>query len=462
MRCLKAKRQCGGYEDVVVGRRPYGEPSTAQVPASLSTARKCTLPRRSPIPGTNLLPEDTLPTEVTVDESNALALRAFFYDFCVISTNRNISHGYLSSLEKTVTRLGPKSDLAKVCQAIACASHGKPERRPQFINRAETSYHHLLGSLAKKLESSSTENTAETRLLAMLLGFYQMVMANRADLGVHEIHASGLASLMKVENSPLSLMRPVLGSQKSVRNATPHDFGIFSVRSLNETNPTLGQLICSLAALWKRSQSSKSQQDTSMIEIECIELDRRFAQWHEDRVPDFRPTAIGSISHDPCEERILAGYWPGRIDTYFDLYVAGVWNIFRAARLLLLAIILTTPDIHGDSIQYIKTANHIVEDIFASVPYHLADNLPVFVEGTGRKETINPGRTLGGLLLMHPLYAISRCAFMSQVTREYARDCLRWIGDEMGFGQAGLMANSVMDRGYLESGCMIIWSGFLW
>ena len=31
MRCLNAKRQCGGYEDEVVGRRPYGLPSTAKV-----------------------------------------------------------------------------------------------------------------------------------------------------------------------------------------------------------------------------------------------------------------------------------------------------------------------------------------------------------------------------------------------------------------------------------------------
>lgn len=33
MRCLNAKRQCGGYENEVVGRRPYGLPSTAQVSA---------------------------------------------------------------------------------------------------------------------------------------------------------------------------------------------------------------------------------------------------------------------------------------------------------------------------------------------------------------------------------------------------------------------------------------------
>ncbi|PVH86156.1 hypothetical protein DL98DRAFT_510819 [Cadophora sp. DSE1049] len=461
MRCFNAKRQCGGYENEVVGRRPYGAPSTAQVLPSSSTARKCTLPKRVPIPGTNMLPEDTIPTEVTMDESNALALRAFYYDFCVISTNQNLSLGYLSSLEKMVNRLGPKSDLAKVCQAIACASHGKPERRPQFVNRAEASYHHLLGSLAKKLESSTMGNTAEMRLLAMLLGLYQIVMAKANDPGVHEIHASGLATLMKVEHSPLSLLGPLLACKAPGILETQQDVGIFSIPSLKQTNPTLDQLLRSLNLIWKASEGSTNQHDTSKLADECIELDRHFEQWHEDRAPEIRPTTICSVNHDPDAERVTAGYWPGTIDTYFDLYVAGVWNIFRTARLLLLNILLSTPDKYGNLAQFVKTANHIVEDIFASIPYHLADNLPVFVDGIGRKETIDPGRTLGGLLLMYPLYAVSTLTFLCDKTREYTRACLQWIGEEMGIGQAGLMANAELDRGYLESGCMIIWSGFL-
>lgn len=421
------------------------------------------MPKRVPIPGTDVLPEDSIPTEVTLDESNALALRAFYYDFCVISTNENLSRGYLSTLEKTINRFGPKSDLAKVSQAIACASHGKPERRPQFVNRAETSYHHLLGSLAKKLESPSTENTAETRFLAMLLGLYQIVMANQKDRGAHEIHASGLASLMKVENSPMSLMGPVLSGQRPGLDTALHGSGIFSVSSLDGTSPTLYQLLQGLDLIWRRSETPADQQDTSMIENECVKLERDFARWHEDRASEFRPTTILSLSHDPPERRITVGYWPGSIDTYFDPYVAGVWNIFRTARILLLALLVAMPGRTNKSARYIETANHIVGDIFASIPYHLAENLPAFVErATRHKEAIDPGRTLCGLLLMHPLYAILRCSFLPDESREYARDCLRWISDEMGIGQAGLMANCELDRGYLESGCMIIWSGFLW
>ncbi|KAK0105409.1 hypothetical protein ONS96_004799 [Cadophora gregata f. sp. sojae] len=427
---------------------------------SVSTARKCTLPKRLPIPGTDIIPEDTIPTEVTMDESNALALRAFYYDFCIIPTNINLSRGYLAGLETMVNRLGPKSDLAKVCQAVACASHGKPERRPQIVHRAETSYHHLLGSLAKKLENPSTERFAETRLLAMLLGLYQIVMANEKDFGVHEVHASGLATLMKIDNSPLNLLEPLLARKSLATSGASQDPGIFSIPSLNETSPSLDELLRSLTVLWEKTKWSTDYQDTSIFGAECAELDRAFAKWEADRASDFRPTEIGKVIY-AASQHITAGYWPGRLDTYFDLYVAAVWNIFRTARLLSLAIALTTPDGNENSIQYIDIANNIVEDIFASVPYHLADNLPVFLEGTERKLPIDPGRTLGGLLLMHPLYALSKIDFLPDRTKDYARECLRWIGEEMGIGQAGLMANSEMNRKYLESGCMIIWAGFL-
>ncbi|KAG4441872.1 hypothetical protein IFR05_002673 [Cadophora sp. M221] len=450
MRCINAKRQCGGYQNDLVGYRQYGLPGAAKnFSSSMSTARKCTLPKRVPIPGTDILPEDTIPTEITLDESNALALRAFYYDFCVVSTNRNLSRGYLAGLEQMIGRLGPKSDLAKVCQAIACASHGKPGQRPQFVQRAETSYHQLLGSLARTIEESNSVNNAEPRLVAMLLGLYQMVMTNLHDHGAHEIHARGLATLLKIENSPLSLLGPIMTAQNPGLARKHKDLGIFSVPSMSEISPTLDDLLVRLGVLWQRSEESTAPLDVFTLEEECRELDQQFAKWQYFRSPEFRPTTVHKIDLDQGAQRVAVGYWPGKIDTYFDLYVAGVWNIFRAARLILLGLSTTsngTLGNEGNSMQYIKTTNHIVGDIFASIPYHLADNLPVFVEGIGKNADVDRGRTLGGLLLMHPLYVVSKISFLPDKTREYARDCLRCIGDEMGIGQACLMADDILGK----------------
>ena len=172
MRCLKANRGCDGYEDMAFSEfRQYG----ANHPSSfISTARKCSLPIRIPLPGTDILPEETLPPEVSQAQSNALALRTFFYDYCLISTNSNLSRGFLSSLETMAYHLGLKSDLVKACQAVAFACNGKPLHRPKLVRKAEVFYQELLGSLAKAIENRASANAAESKLVAMLLGLHQV------------------------------------------------------------------------------------------------------------------------------------------------------------------------------------------------------------------------------------------------------------------------------------------------
>jgi hypothetical protein len=130
---------------------------------------------RVPIPGTDALPPDTIPVETSQAESNELALRAFFYDYCIMPTNPNLSRGYLSGLEMMAYRLGPKSNLVRACQAVAFASHGKPLHRPQLVHKAEMFYEELLGSLARVIQSPASADATETKLVAMLLGLYQVI-----------------------------------------------------------------------------------------------------------------------------------------------------------------------------------------------------------------------------------------------------------------------------------------------
>ena len=138
------------------------------------------------------------------------------------------------------------------------------------------------------------------------------------------------------------------------------------------------------------------------------------------------------------------GYWPGRVETYFDLYVAGVWNVFRTARLLTLALIVRMSNKHGMIRSFVDldhTATRTMNDMLASIPYHLTENLQAFLYKQHMNTQIeDPGRHLGGLLLMHPLYVASRLHFVSEDVRAYIRDCLVWIGENMGLGQATLLA----------------------
>jgi hypothetical protein len=153
-----------------------------------SIARKCTLPKRILVAG-GILPRDALPKEISVAESNGLSLRAFVYDYCLASTNENLSQGFLSGVERMILRLGPRSDLAKACQAVAFAGHGKPLNRPQLIRKGELLYHELLGSLARAIEFPYQVNFAEAKLVALLLGLYQVFLSALATVRSKLMHA---------------------------------------------------------------------------------------------------------------------------------------------------------------------------------------------------------------------------------------------------------------------------------
>lgn len=178
MRCTKANRTCGGYEDndKHVFRR-FGQGNGVLIPLE-SMARKCSLPPRLPVPGTNVMADDADPPEVTEAQIEDFALRAFFYDYPVLSNNRALSRGYLDGLESMVQRLGLQSDLARACKVVAFAAHGIKLCRRRLMERAEAMYSSLLGSLARSIEAATGakgEKSSELLMIAVLLGIYEVL-----------------------------------------------------------------------------------------------------------------------------------------------------------------------------------------------------------------------------------------------------------------------------------------------
>lgn len=190
-----------------------------------------------------------------------------------------------------------------------------------------------------------------------------------------------------------------------------------------------------------------------LVKEEAINLDRRLARWQDSQVNDFNPTTIGhitTISQDPGDPNLGldAGLWPGKVDTYFDPYVAAVWNISRTVRCWLIDLILTLSkrlndnDNQDHSCQKLnQDAVSLTEDFIASIPYHLTEDLQAFLRDKEFKaEITSPGRPVGGLLLMHPAYVMSKLSIVPSQLQDYIRNCLAWIEGHMGIGQAGLFA----------------------
>jgi hypothetical protein len=205
----------------------------------------------------------------------------------------------------------------------------------------------------------------------------------------------------------------------------------------------LEAILVSLDTLWSRYKSTPTVHDVEYLKIECQTLKERLAKWEDAQPQEAKPTTVAMLEpvfQTPCTP---IGRWPGKVDTYPDLYIASVWNYARAARILLTSLMLTISthlghwgESHDTLTSNIKVD---IQEILSSIPYHLAENLYDFLK-EGETEISDPGKTLGGMLIMHPLYIASKAPFLPEETKNYLQRCLSWIASNMGIGQAEILA----------------------
>ena len=219
----------------------------------------------------------------------------------------------------------------------------------------------------------------------------------------------------------------------------------------SNASQSLDNLLLTFGPIWRKADGFLANpltgsDDLYQLRNEAMALDRAFERWQDAEIKDFKPWTVGHVNQGQAGSKLEVGYWPGRLDAYFDLYVAGVWNISRTARVLLINLIIKLSKIldnNGNHSREHQDALGLVEDIISSIPFHLAEDIQTFLVNMGNENAasiMTPGRPVGGLLLMHSIYAISKLSVVPQRMREYMGDCLEWIAMHMGIGQASLFA----------------------
>lgn len=226
------------------------------------------------------------------------------------------------------------------------------------------------------------------------------------------------------------------------------------IPNLNNTTRPLDDYLLQLGSLWNRTKIALAGSPVhrcSALKAEALSLNNSLCQWETSLDSHFRPSTIHHVfgkipvgQYDKTYEKTNVGYWPGRVDTYVDHYVAGVWNTYRAARLGLLSLILDlsqeTEDTKSRDTEC-DDAQGLIADMLASIPYHLTDDLHVFSRDIKtQSEIANPGKAIHGLLLMHAIYITSNLSIVDPNVRVHLKDCLLWIGQHMGIGQASFLA----------------------
>lgn len=231
---------------------------------------------------------------------------------------------------------------------------------------------------------------------------------------------------------------------------------------LVRSRPTLN-----LAEQLLTSSRSLSGEEVRKFREDAMVVVEEFSRWPLGQPEEWTPKTIAFIHHS---EDDLSGsiYWPGKVETYMDcnrhlrflclslltqcqVYVAAVWNTYRKARLLFLdSLIRCEPLILSEHnkdealpLERLHSeVRDLATDIAASVPFLLTgtSEKPLQIPHMATAVAATPGKPLGGLLLLHPLAATSMMSITPPDLRAYFKRCLAWIGDNMGIGQASLLA----------------------
>lgn len=218
----------------------------------------------------------------------------------------------------------------------------------------------------------------------------------------------------------------------------------------------LDDILIKCHSLFERANTQLQNPSATIDELQgtldyAAAIELAFARWNTNRDASWNANQVGYITEIDAKASSCSFAWPGPVHVYFDIYVAAVMNTYRKTYLMLLDILIRLVSRIGgfrqtDTVtRWEQQANILIDDIIASVPYHLTDS-PHNYQQAIRSPSSSPGigRSVGGLLLLHPLYVLSTCSIVPSPIHTYATKCLAWIGQYMGIGQGTLMSKVLL------------------
>ena len=104
----------------------------------------------------------------------SLALDIFFREFCVLSTDRHISRGFLHSFQDLIAQQDKSLDMTQAAKAVGLAAVGNRLQRRSLIRTSEQWYSAVLYSFQRTITGSGTACTQQSLATAALLGIYEV------------------------------------------------------------------------------------------------------------------------------------------------------------------------------------------------------------------------------------------------------------------------------------------------
>jgi hypothetical protein len=189
-----------------------------------------------------------------------------------------------------------------------------------------------------------------------------------------------------------------------------------------------------------------------------FDMEQGSQDWINKLPAAFRFTTVAWVDSISSDELLQSEVYPGRIDTFPDVWIANVWTLLRVTRLFVSGAIVRCAAWLNTSVDYRTTPEYAaaarlgtdaVNDIIAGVPYHLGwkankGSMKRFAVAEDDcftfSDSQNRPRALGAYLSTWPIFSAYCSDFVTDAQRTWLRGRLKYITDVMGINQAGTLA----------------------
>ncbi|KAI4160332.1 MAG: hypothetical protein LQ342_005828 [Letrouitia transgressa] len=396
------------------------------------------------------------------DSPESQAVCSFFTNYVLIPRHPYSRRGYLECLLPLYTTAREDSLLSLATSAMALAIHGGAPSRRHCRALSRSSFGKALVMTSKAIRDPVESIKDETLMAVLLLSFYERVLATAEDAPISGVHDTGAVALVKhrgKENGKSELSaRLLLAVQTQVvehciDTSTPFQKTSAEIDSLRpQLFENAASRLTSLSAkmtdfkafansiLQNPNQFPTKEQLFSILEY-ASDVEAQVSAWPDNVPPESRWTPSHSFDDLPSYERKKFVYGH-RVDIYHDIWLASIWNSYRASHIMIQDVVLqtltylnpppTSHRSHSTTVTAIFKIQQMADDICASVPFNLGTK--TFGGAYDHPETRYPtadgvirpssdyrkaASGLGGYFLMEPLKTASKATCLREGQQEW-------------------------------------------
>ncbi|KAL5354366.1 hypothetical protein ACLOAV_000455 [Pseudogymnoascus australis] len=365
--------------------------------------------------------------------------------------------------------------------ALSAASFAAFGNRPggkALLTKAQEEYSKAISHVNDALRDPVAQKTDETLASVMLLGMYETILSRPVAMAAWGSHIDGAVMLVKLRGKKQLRTRVGNALFVAVRNlmfinclstGKKPDWNMDLWRSESEDGDVrevvnrlalqmaeLRYEINGLMTLAERTPENVSKVQDAMRR--SWEIEQMLQDWIANIPSGLRFTTVAWVESISSDQLLDSEVYPGRIDTFPDVWIGSVWTLLRVTRMFVSGAVVRCAAWLNTSVDYRTTPEYAaaarlgtdaVNDIIAGVPYHLGWKAN---KGTLQRFAVagdncfsfgdnqNKPRALGAYLSTWPIFSASCSDFATDAQRTWLRGRLNYITDVMGINQAGTLA----------------------